>query len=95
MQEYFVYIMSSLSKVIYVGVTNDLFRRVFEHKNGTSDGFSKQYKTTKLVYFEKFGDIRDAIYREKQIKGYRREKKVALIEKENPNWIDLANEWYK
>lgn len=88
-----VYIMASASGVLYVGVTNHLESRVIEHKQKVVPGFSKTYNTTKLVYFEAFGDIRDAIAREKQLKRWRREKKVFLIEKQNPRWLDLSGEF--
>jgi putative endonuclease len=78
---FFVYIMSSLGRVIYVGVTGDLDRRVFEHKHGTVPGFTSRYRVDRLVYVEA---------REKEIKGWRREKKVAMIVKKNPTWADLA-----
>ncbi len=77
------------NKVIYVGMTNDLKRRVYEHRNKLSDGFTKKYNLTKLVYYELFFDINDAIRREKEIKGWRREKKNNLIESMNPEWLDL------
>ncbi|MBM4042292.1 MAG: GIY-YIG nuclease family protein [Planctomycetes bacterium] len=86
--------MASISRVIYVGVTDDLERRVGEHKRGEIEGFTKQYRLKKLVYFEEFGYVRDAIAREKQLKGWRREKKVALIEVENLHWRDLSWEWF-
>ncbi len=88
--DYYVYIMSSLQKAIYIGVTNDLERRVSEHKAKIYEGFSKRYNCTILVYYEYFTDINEAIDREKQIKKWRREKKIWLIESENPNWKDLA-----
>ncbi len=87
---YYIYIMSNWNnKVIYVGMTNDLKRRVYEHRNKLSDGFTKKYNLTKLVYYELFFDINDAIRREKEIKGWRREKKNNLIESMNPEWLDL------
>ena len=86
---YYVYIMSSFSKVLYIGVTNDLQRRVDEHKQGIFKGFSKKYKTKKLVYYEHTNNIEGAIEREKQLKKWRREKKINLIEKINPKWDDL------
>ena len=86
-----VYIMASASGVLYVGVTNHLESRVAEHKQKLVPGFSQTYNTTKLVYFEPFTDIRDAIAREKQLKRWRREKKVFLIEKHNPRWLDLSD----
>ena len=92
MKNYHVYIMASLSKVIYVGVTSDLDRRVSQHKLGTIPGFTSRYKVNRLVYSEHFGQIRDAIAREKAIKGWRRERKVTLIQQENPSWTGLAEE---
>ncbi len=84
--------MANESSVIYIGVTNNLIRRVEEHKNGVTDGFSKKYKTNKLIYYEYFSDINYAINREKELKGWRREKKVNLIEKINPDWKDMYSE---
>ena len=92
---YCVYIMSNASKMLYTGVTNDLEHRVFQHKTKEVDGFTKKYNIHRLVYFEAFGEIREAIAREKQIKGWLRAKKVALIESVNPEWRDLAPEWMK
>ena len=91
---YYAYIMASISRVLYIGVTDDLERRVREHKQGEVQGFTQKYRLKKLVYLEEFGDIRQAIAREKQLKGWRREKKVALIEAENPHWRDLSWEWF-
>jgi len=91
---YFVYILASRSRRLYVGVTNDLERRLFEHKNKLADGFTKQYHIDRLVHFEETADVMSAIEREKQIKGWLREKKVALIESENPTWEDLSEAWY-
>jgi putative endonuclease len=91
--EYYVYILSSISGVLYVGVTNDLARRVYEHKHKLIKGFTSKYNVTRLVYFEHTPDVRAAIAREKQIKGYRREKKVALIEAVNRDWKDLSEAW--
>jgi putative endonuclease len=92
---YHTYLMASASGVLYLGVTGELERRVVEHKKGMTPGFSSQYKTVKLVYFEAFGDVREAIAREKQIKRWRREKKVWLIEGVNPEWKDLSEEFHK
>ena len=89
MRTYWVYILGSRSRVLYVGVTNDLTRRVNEHKQGLIAGFTQKYRVTRLVYFEQFGDIRDAIAREKQVKGWARARKVKLIEAGNPTWEDL------
>jgi len=90
MRSFYVYIMASRSRVIYVGVTNDLVRRVQEHKNGVNPGFTKKYRVKRLVYFEEFTDIRVAIAREKELKGWIRVRKTALIERRNPTWEDLA-----
>jgi putative endonuclease len=94
MKIFYVYIMGSKTGTLYVGLTNDIKRRVYEHKQETFEGFSKKYKTNKLLYFEAIGDSLSAIAREKQIKHWRREKKVKLIDSQNPNWKDLASDWY-
>lgn len=91
---YYVYILSSLSKTLYGGVTNDLHRRVFEHKAKTIAGFTSKYNITRLVYFEDTERIEDAIAREKQLKGWTRAKKIVLIENTNPEWEDQSNGWY-
>lgn len=78
--------------VLYTGVTNDLIRRIYEHQNKLVDGFTQKYNVTKLVYFEHFEDINAAISREKQIKGWKRAKKDALINALNPEWRDLSSE---
>ena len=90
-KQYYVYILASLSGVLYVGFTSDLKKRMFEHRNGLSDGFTKKYKCNLLVYFETGDSFEGVLAREKQIKGWRREKKVALIEKQNRGWKDLTN----
>jgi putative endonuclease len=82
--------MTNKSGTLYTGLTNNLERRVFEHKNHLEEGFTKKYKITKLIYFEETNDIKVAISREKQIKGWKREKKIALIESINPDWQDLS-----
>ena len=92
MFQYYVYIMASQSGVLYVGVTNDLNRRVGEHKEGLIPGFTKKYKVNRLVYYEATYDVNAAIAREKRIKRWRREKKVNLIETINREWNDLARE---
>ena len=92
MPRYYVYMMSNISKMIYTGMTNSLSRRVREHKQKVNDGFTKRYNIHRLVYYEEFQDVRKAIAREKEIKGWRREKKVALIVGLNPKWRDLAEE---
>ncbi|MCA3019399.1 MAG: GIY-YIG nuclease family protein [Rhodocyclaceae bacterium] len=86
---YCVYIVASISRVVYIGVTNNLVRRVYEHKQGLVAGFTKRYQVDRLVYFEETTDVRVAIEREKQLKTWRREKKLALIEIANPSWKDL------
>ncbi len=95
MKSYCVYIMAGISGVIYIGVTNDIERRVVEHKNKAVPGFSARYNLTKLVYFDVFGDVRAAIAREKQLKGWLRRRKIALIESVNPKWNDLSPEWMR
>ena len=93
MHNYHVYILSSINNnVLYVGVTNDIVRRVFEHKKKLVSGFTSKYNVTKLVYFEQFDFIELAIKREKQIKGFSREKKDALIMINNPDRADLYND---
>jgi putative endonuclease len=91
--QYFVYIMSSNSGTLYIGMTNSVYRRALQHKAGEIDGFSKQYDCTRLVYYESFDDVHQAIGREKQLKGWTRAKKIALIESKNPRWEDLAEKW--
>jgi putative endonuclease len=91
--QFYVYILSSHSRVLYVGVTRDLRRRVFEHKQGLVPGFTKKYQVNRLVYFETISSARSAFDREYQIKGWSRRKKIDLIESENLGWLDLAAEW--
>ena len=96
MKNYYVYIMASKRNgTLYIGVTNDIVRRVAEHKQGLLEGFTKQYGVHLLVHLEWFFDIRDAIQREKQLKKWNRQWKLNLIEKRNPNWIDLSEHGYK
>jgi len=90
MREYYVYIMASKSGVLYIGVTNNLIKRVYQHQKELILGFSQKYKTHKLVYFESCPSIIDAIAREKQLKGWRRSKKLALVKSINPTWLDLS-----
>ena len=87
-----MYIMASISRVVYVGMTNNLERRIQEHKHGTIAGFASKYRTTKLVYYEMFGSPHDAIACEKKVKGWLRAKKIALIKAANPMWRDLSRE---
>jgi putative endonuclease len=91
---YYVYIMTNRSKTLYTGVTGNLETRVLEHKQGIKGEFAARYKIDRLVYFERFGDIRSAIAREKQIKGVLRIKKIALIVSMNPDWKDLSEAWF-
>ena len=95
MKQFFVYIIASKSKTIYTGVTNDLQRRLYEHKQKLAPGFSSNYNVDRLVYYEETPDIEAAITREKQIKGWLRSKKIALIESMNPGWRDLSKEWFE
>jgi len=87
---YFVYIVANRSHNLYTGVTNNLERRIVEHREGLVPGFTKRYRIHRLVYYEAFGDISAAIAREKQIKGWDRKKRISLIEADNPSWLDLA-----
>ncbi len=91
-RQYYVYILSSRSRVIYVGMTNDLRRRVEQHQQKMVEGFTQKYNVTRLVYYEVTNDVHSAIAREKEIKAWRRSKKVALIEGMNPTWKDLSAE---
>ena len=95
MKDYYVYILASKRNgTLYIGVTNDIQRRVSEHKSGAIEGFTKKYGIHLLVHLEWFSDIRDAILREKQLKKWNRQWKLELIEKENPEWIDLSTVGY-
>jgi len=90
---YYVYVLSSLSRCIYVGITNDLVRRLAEHKRGAVPGFTKKYRVTRLVHFEEYESVTTAITREKQLKRWPRGRKDKLIERDNPDWHDLAAGW--
>jgi len=94
MRLYYVYIMASRSRVLYTGVTNDLARRVNEHKRRLTPGFTRRYRITRLVYFEEFADIGAAIAREKQVKAWTRARRITLVEGRNPCWRDLAEDWF-
>ncbi len=94
-RRYHVYILASDSRVLYTGVTNDLHRRMFEHKHGLVPGFTTRYSVTRLVYFETTCDVQAAIVREKAIKGWTREKRVRLVETVNAGWSDLAADWFR
>ena len=95
MKQYYVYIMTNGSRTLYTGVTDDLVRRVYEHKNKLIEGFTKRYNITRLVHYEVTSDVQAAIRREKQIKGWLRKKKNALIEAPNQGWQDLSEGWYE
>ncbi len=90
---YSVYMVASKARVLYIGMTNDLHRRVWEHKSDQIDGFTKRYKCHRLVYYESFDDVHKAIGREKQLR-LESDKKEWLIQQRNPTWEDLAAEWY-
>jgi len=92
---YFVYVLASISGTLYIGVTSALACRVNEHRVGARNGFTKKYGVHRLIYWEEFSQIRDAIAREKQLKGWRRERKIALFEQTNPSWRDLSRDFYK
>ena len=95
MRDYFVYILTNESGTLYTGVTNDLERRVYEHKHKLIKGFTKKYNITRLVYYEVIAGVRDAIRREKQIKAWRRKWKINLVQANNGDWADLAAGWYE
>ena len=94
-QTYYVYIMSNISRTLYVGVTSDLERRVWEHRQKHKKGFTQTYNCAMLVYFESCSWVDDAIAREKQIKGWKRSRKLDLVRETNPNWLDLAADWFE
>jgi len=91
---FYVYIVTNRSKTLYTGVTGKFRERIFQHKTGVFKGFTSKYKIERLVYWERYKDVRRAIAREKQIKGWRRIKKIQLIVSMNPTWSDLAADWY-
>jgi len=93
MRQYYVYIMTNRSQTLYTGVTGDLKRRVYQHKHKLVPGFTSKYNIDRLVHFEVFGDVLLAIAREKEIKGWLRAKKIALIESTNKDWKDLSDGW--
>jgi putative endonuclease len=92
-RKFWVYIIASITGTLYIGITNDLEIRVRQHKAGEIEGFSAKYHCTRLIYHESFDSVLKAIRREKQLKGWRRSKKIALIEKANPRWADIAEKW--
>jgi putative endonuclease len=91
--EYFVYIVCGRSGTLYIGMTNSIYRRALEHKRGDVEGFASKYHCDRLVCYELFDDVHKAIGREKQLKGWKRAKKIALVESRNPRWLDLAETW--
>jgi len=92
---YYVYIMASQNRRIYTGVTSDLEGRVWQHKLKIADGFTKRYNITRLVYYDETNDVWEVLEYEKRIKGWRREKKIRLIEEQNKGWLDLAEQWFE
>ncbi len=92
-KSYYVYIVTNPSRTLYTGITNDLYRRIAEHKRREIPGFTAKYHISRLAYYEIFRDVRKAIDREKQIKSWTRAKRVALVESMNPRWDDLSREW--
>ncbi len=96
MKNYYIYILASKKNgTLYIGMTNDLVRRIFEHKSGSIEGFTKKYSVDKLVYFESTTDVNDAIAREKRLKKWKRQWKIDLIEKSNSDWRDLSDDFLK
>ena len=95
MREYWVYILANFHQTLYIGVTGDLEARVYQHKNHVLPGFTRKYGVDRLVYFESTNEVEAALAREKQLKGWLRSKKVALIETANPTWEDLAASWFE
>ena len=95
MNEYVVYIVASPSRTIYIGMTSDLERRIWQHKTKALPGFTSKYGVSRLVWFEAFANVDDAIACARRLKGWKREKKLALIAEKNPKWYDLSHEWYR
>ncbi len=94
MKRYYVYILTSNTGTLYIGVTNDLQRRIYEHKCGLIEGFTKKYSVRRLVYYEETTEITEAITREKEIKKWRRSRKIDLIKSMNSEWKDLSDGWF-
>ena len=94
MNNYYVYIVTNGVRTLYIGVTNDLTRQIYEHQNKLTDGFTKKYNVTMLVHYEVTTDVQSAIAREKHLKGWRRSMKIYLVEASNPEWVDLSLGWY-
>ena len=96
MKTYHIYLITNKNnKVLYTGITSNLERRIYEHKNKLVEGFTKTYNCTKLVHLEECNNVTDAIAREKQIKGWKRDRKNELVESINPEWNDLSEDWYE
>ena len=95
MRQFFVYVMASQSRRLYVGVTSDLRRRVWQHREGAFSAFTSEYRVTRLVYFESTADIRSAVAREKEIKAWPRARKIRLVEADNAGWRDLSEGWFE
>jgi len=95
MSEFHVYIMSNSSRILYIGMTNNLELRVWQHKAKQIEGFTRRYNLTMLVYSEQFSNPGDAIAREKELKGWLRQRKIELIEAQNPQWLDLSADWFR
>ena len=93
-KQYFVYIMTNRSGTLYIGLTNDIKKRIYQHKNKLINSFTKKYNIDRFLYFETFSDVYSAIAREKVIKGWVRKKKIELINRANPQWSDLSQDWY-
>ena len=93
-KQYYVYIMTNRSGTLYVGVINNIKKRVYQHKSKLVEGFTKKYNIDRLIYYETFSDVLSAITREKSIKGWLRSKKIELINSMNPDWKDLSKDWY-
>jgi putative endonuclease len=91
---FYVYILAGLSGTLYIGITSDLRKRMWQHKEHALEGFSAQHNVDRLLYYETFGVAQEAIEREKQLKGWRREKKINLITGENPRWVDFSCGWF-
>jgi putative endonuclease len=91
---YFTYIMASRSRTLYTGMTGNLVQRIFEHKQKKHDGFSAKYNCNRLVWFDRFSAVSEAIQREKELKGWTRAKKITLIQSANPTWEDLSGPWH-
>ena len=95
MADFYVYILTNSARTLYVGVTNDLERRIWQHRHGGGESFTRRYRLTMLAYCENYETPSAAIAREKELKGWRRARKIELIERANPQWLDLAADWFR